>query len=180
MDDYGERLGQGSVRFRRTLPGPIDRVWAYLTESDKRAKWLAAGETELKKGGRVTLAFDHRQLSPLPDEKPPAKYADMPEQVTFTGVVTRCEPPRLLAYTWVGEDEASEVCYELEETGDRVVLTLTHTKLGSRSDEVGVLGGWHAHLDILEDVLAGREPAPFWRRFKPLDAHYDDTVPPAG
>ncbi|MEX3932396.1 hypothetical protein AB4Y32_11375 [Paraburkholderia phymatum] len=30
--------GTQVVRFERLLPGPIERVWAYLTESDKRSQ----------------------------------------------------------------------------------------------------------------------------------------------
>jgi uncharacterized protein YndB with AHSA1/START domain len=33
----------GTVKMERLLPGPVERVWAYITESDKRAKWLCAG-----------------------------------------------------------------------------------------------------------------------------------------
>ena len=40
MNDYGELLDESTVRFERLLPGPIDRVWSYLTKSDKRAQWL--------------------------------------------------------------------------------------------------------------------------------------------
>jgi hypothetical protein len=29
MSDYGEFLGEGSVRLRRRVPGPIERVWQY-------------------------------------------------------------------------------------------------------------------------------------------------------
>ena len=27
----------GTVKLERLLPGPVERVWAYITESDKRA-----------------------------------------------------------------------------------------------------------------------------------------------
>ena len=37
----GEIIDTQTVRFERLLPGPIERVWAYLTESEKRRKWLA-------------------------------------------------------------------------------------------------------------------------------------------
>ena len=49
----------GTVKLERLLPGPVERVWAYITESDKRAKWLAAGEFDLRVGGRVRLEFDN-------------------------------------------------------------------------------------------------------------------------
>jgi uncharacterized protein YndB with AHSA1/START domain len=47
------------MRLERLLPGPVERVWAYLTESEKRATWLCGGEFELRVGGRVRLEFDH-------------------------------------------------------------------------------------------------------------------------
>ena len=57
----------GTVKLERLLPGPVERVWAYITESNKRAKWLAAGEFELRIGGKVRLQFDNGRL---PNEKP--------------------------------------------------------------------------------------------------------------
>lgn len=44
MSEYGELLGESTVRFERLLPGPIERVWRFLTESDKRAQWLCGGD----------------------------------------------------------------------------------------------------------------------------------------
>ena len=41
----------GTVKLERLLPGPIERVWAYITESDKRAKWLCAGEFDQQFSG---------------------------------------------------------------------------------------------------------------------------------
>ncbi|MBK6883055.1 MAG: hypothetical protein IPH05_08950 [Flavobacteriales bacterium] len=34
-------------------------MWAYLTESDKRAKWLASGDMDLRVGGDVNLFWLH-------------------------------------------------------------------------------------------------------------------------
>jgi uncharacterized protein YndB with AHSA1/START domain len=93
--------------------------------------------------------------------------------MSFGGRVTRCEPPRLLAYTWDFENEHSEVCYELEEQGNQVRLVLTHSKLDSPGEVLSVSGGWHAHLDILEDVLEGREPEAFWKVHTPLENEYE-------
>ena len=62
----------GTVKMERLLPGPVERVWAYLTESDKRATWLAAGEFDLRLGGAIRLEFDNSKLPNDPDT--PAKY----------------------------------------------------------------------------------------------------------
>jgi uncharacterized protein YndB with AHSA1/START domain len=166
-------VGDDAIRIRRSLPGPIDRLWAHLVDSDRRATWLCAGATELKVGGRVDLHIDHARLSPEPDDPPPPKYTDMPPQVSFSGEVTACEPPHRLAYTWAGEGEDSHVEYVLTEEGDQVDLTITHTRIPSRDHRVGASAGWHVHLDILDDVLAGRRPEPFWRRYVPVEAAYE-------
>ena len=52
-----------TIRLERLLPGPVERVWAYLTESKKRATWLAAGEFDLRVGGKVELHFQNSKLS---------------------------------------------------------------------------------------------------------------------
>jgi uncharacterized protein YndB with AHSA1/START domain len=173
MSKYGERIDDSTVRFERLLPGPLERVWEYLTDSDKRATWLAGGKTELRVGGKTELHFHNASLSSKPDVEPPEKYRDMPEKLSFGGTVTRCEPPYMLAYTWDYEDEQSEVTYELEDLGDKVRLVLTHRRLASLDEVLSVCGGWHTHLDVLEDVLAGREPEAFWKMHAPIGAEYE-------
>jgi Activator of Hsp90 ATPase homolog 1-like protein len=73
MSEFGVVTEARTLRIRRVLPGPIERVWAYLTESDKRACWLAAGPMELRVGGRVELTFRNSDLS-AHAESPPEKY----------------------------------------------------------------------------------------------------------
>jgi len=42
MTEQSTLIKPSTIRFERLLPGPVERVWAYLTESKKRATWLAA------------------------------------------------------------------------------------------------------------------------------------------
>ncbi|WP_268640609.1 SRPBCC domain-containing protein, partial [Escherichia coli] len=106
---YGMIIEPGTLRIQRLLPGPIERVWAYLTESDKRGLWLASGDMELRDGGGVTLRFVHADLSSVA-EPTPEPYKPYENGVTTHGVITRCEPPRLLAFTWGGsQGQPSEV-----------------------------------------------------------------------
>lgn len=176
MSAHGEVLDAATVRFERLLPGPIERVWSYLVDADKRARWLCGGETELRVDGRVDLVFQNARLSGQQDIERPEKYKDMPEKVVFSGTVTRCEPPHILAHTWDYEDTASHVCYELKEEGDQVRLVLTHSRLTGRDEMQSVCGGWHTHLDILVDVLQGREPQPFWKVHTALEAEYEQRL----
>jgi len=162
----------GTVRFERLLPGPVERIWAYLTESDKRAKWFAAGEFDLRVGGRIELRFDHAELSG--DKIPPAKYKDMGKP-KFAGRITRLEPMRVLAHTWnMGGD--TEVTYELTPRGKDVLLTIVHRRLAPRDLVVGVMGGWDVHTGILADVLNGVEPRPFWTTHSKLEKQYSASV----
>ena len=57
-DPYGELIEPATLKIQRVLPGPIERVWAYLTQGELRRQWLAAGQMELqsRRAVRVRLA----------------------------------------------------------------------------------------------------------------------------
>ncbi len=176
MSEYGEQIDENTVRFRRVLPGPIERIWAWITEEDKRRLWLAAGETELREGGKAELFFDNSTLT-TPDDAPPEKYKDYCGETKFVGEVLEADPPRLIRFTWPESNgEVSEVVFELEEQGGKVVFTLTHKKLATRKDLIGVSGGWHTHLDILAAKLSQADPGPFWSKIVRLEAIYEERI----
>ena len=56
-DQYGKFTTPAEVRIVRTLPGPIERIWEYLTDPEKRSRWFAGGPMELHVGGKVELFF---------------------------------------------------------------------------------------------------------------------------
>lgn len=170
MTDYATALSEDTVRIERSLPGPIERVWAYLTESDKRATWFARGPMELRAGGKVELTWENDRLSD-DDSPPPARYADKKVH-SLTGRVLEVDPPRLLSFQW-GGDADSIATFELTPQGGRVNLVITHSRLSGRQGQINVSGGWHSHLGILEDVLEGRSPRPFWKNFTKLEAEYE-------
>lgn len=174
MEQYGILTAPDTLRFERTLPGPIERVWAYLTEPDKRGLWLAKGEMELVEGGKVTLQFLHRELSPVQGVTPD-KFRDMDQGHSFTGRILRINAPWLLAFTWGGD---SEVSFELEpEQGNMVRLTVTHRKLTPA--QYSTAPGWHTHLDILETRLQEKTPDNFWKSFLHWEAVYKKRLNPA-
>jgi len=170
---FGTLAAPGVVCFERILPGPIERVWAFLTESEQRARWLAGGAMEPRVGGAVELRFHHEELSPT-RVPTPERFAARPDANTVHGTVTVWEPPRCLAFTWgEGGGRSSEVTFELDAVGDEVRLTVTHRRLGDEpATWANVAGGWHTHLAILADRLSGREPAPFFATFEPIEATY--------
>ena len=171
MSDYGEVIADGSVRMRRRLPGPIERVWSYLTEAKLRSTWFADGETELRVGGAAEHVFHNSRFSGPGESVPDSHKKD--EGYRFVGRVTRCEPPRVLAYTWDG----SEVTFELEPRGAEVELTLTHVRLANRGEVVSVSAGWHTHLDLLRERLHERAPRSFWSDVLRLEREYETRIP---
>jgi uncharacterized protein YndB with AHSA1/START domain len=171
VSDYGTILESGAIRFERRLPGPIERVWDYLTDADKRGKWLAHGAVEPRVGGGVELHFRHADLSPQA-EQIPDKYKQYECGTSFTAEVTRCEPPHLLSHTWA---DGSEVTFELTPQGEGVLLVLTHRRL-TPAIMLSVAGGWHTHLGILVDHLNGRTPQPFWSTHARLEAEYEQRI----
>lgn len=169
MNELGTSPEQGTVRLERLLPGPIERVWAYLTESDKRATWFASGVFDLRVGGKADLHFDHDNIS---SEKRPADRAN-DGKCDFPGTITRVEPPRVLAYTFGATNPESEVTFELEPRGKEVLLVITHRRIPNRTTMLNVAGGWDAHVGILSDRLNGVEPRPFWTTHAKLKREYE-------
>lgn len=168
----GEFTGPGDVRLIRTLPGPIERVWAYLTDPEKRARWFAGGATEQKAGGKIVFAMRHKDIAPT--ETPPAKYQHVQDPgVTFEGRVLRCEPPRLLVFTFGSDD--SEVSFELTPQGSSVRLVLTHRTRGAeeRGELTNYASGWHTHVGLLLALLEDKPLPPFWSTHAKLVADYE-------
>lgn len=169
---YGELITPDTLQIERTLPGPIERVWRYLTEPELRQKWLAAGPMELEMNGNVMLVFNNNSLTTAGD-LPPEKYADYGDEHIVKGNITACETPFLLSYTWpIGENELSEVCFKLSEQGENVHLQIIHSRLIHTEHKLSVAGGWHVHLDILQAQLENRTSPPFWATHTKLEAEY--------
>ncbi|WP_274423753.1 SRPBCC family protein [Chelativorans sp. YIM 93263] len=166
---HGTRTAPDTVRIEKVLPGPAERLWEYLTQSDKRRQWLAAGEMELFAGGKVEHLFRHHELS---SEVTPERYKHFETSPAMPGEVTEYDPPRVLAYRWPGDNGASEVTFELYPEGRDVRLVLTHRRLADTEAMVSVASGWDAHLGILDDRLSGREPRGFWSTHDGFEGAY--------
>lgn len=169
-DAYGVLTEPATLKLERLLPGPIERVWAYLTDSDLRRQWLAAGEMELKVGAPFEFVWRHDELSDPPGERPPG----FSEEHRMASRITELDPPRKLSFAW---NNSGDVTFTLEPKGEEVLLTVIHRRLPDRDMLVKVAAGWHAHLDVL--VARARETAPptFWDTWTRLRQDYDTRLP---
>jgi uncharacterized protein YndB with AHSA1/START domain len=170
-EQHGKFTSPAEVRFVRTLPGPIERVWEYLTDPEKRARWFAGGPMEQRAGGKMRLDFRHKDLAP--GETPPSEHQEHHDPgVSMDGVVTRCEPPRVLAFKAFGGE--SVVTFELTPQGKNVQLVLTHRASGGDVQYMAGFGaGWHTHFAHLIALLEGAPRPPFWPLHSKLRADYE-------
>jgi len=169
IDAYGVLTEPATLTIQRLLPGPIERVWAYLTESDLRRQWLAAGEMELAVGAPFEFVWRNSELTDPPGERP----SGFSEEHSMQCRITELDPPRRLAFTW---SNSGDVCFDLTPQDGDVLLTVTHHRLASSTAKLAVSAGWHAHLDLLVARTEGRTPAPFWDSWTRLRAEYEQRL----
>ena len=169
-EQLGTFHGQGEVVLMRTLPGPIERLWEYLTDPEKRARWFAGGPMEPKKGGKMELFFHHKNLAP--DEVPPEQFKHVQDPgFKMSGTILRWEPPRVLSYTF---DDDSDVTFELKPQGKNVQLVLTHRSRGEDIPSLsGYASGWHIHFAHLIALLENAPRPPFWPLHAKLKVEYE-------
>lgn len=163
-DNFGKLTAPSTLTIQRWLPGPVDRLWSYLTDSDKRAKWLAAGDMSLAPGAPLELVWRNKQISDANDPMP-AGFAE--EQRMQTHIIS-AQPMQMLSFAW----GAGTVTFELTPKDDKVLLTVTHTGLSATSGLTQIAAGWHIHLDIMEAVLTGTKAPSFWSGWTSLHADY--------
>lgn len=170
LNSYGELIEPNSIKLQRLLPGSIERVWGYLTESDLRRQWLASGSMEMSQGSSFEFVWRNGELTDPPGQAPDGSSAEN----RMTCEITELDPPRKISFTWGNTDG---VTFELESKGTDVLLTVTHLRLPNRDLMLSVSAGWHAHLDLLVSCLTGRDKKPFWDEWQKLRGDYDKQVP---
>jgi uncharacterized protein YndB with AHSA1/START domain len=173
-EPYATYDAPATLRIERLLPGPVERVWSYLVDSEKRAKWFAGGPLEPRPAGTITLSFRNSDLSG--GEAGPHGPAPDGVDHVMHGVVTRCEPPHVLAFSWSPDGTATESVFELTPEGGDTRLVITQKRVSSRKQMVSMSAGWHTHLGLLIDILSGEPPRNFWREDTALVRRYEEIV----
>ena len=132
LGTYIEYQGKPAVRFERTFPHSIDRVWAAVTESEELARWFPSGvDHEAEVGG--VIAF-HGDPYSNPD----------------TGTILEFDPPTAFGFTW-GPDKLH---LTLEQLGESCRLVLINV-LSEANTAARNASGWTVCLAEFDKVLAG-------------------------
>jgi uncharacterized protein YndB with AHSA1/START domain len=167
---FGELIEPTTLKIQRRLPGPIERVWAYLTDGELRRKWLAAGQMQIKAGAPFEFVWRNDELSGTPGKRP----AGFAEEHRMQSKIVEIDPPRRIVFTW---GNSGDVSIDLEPKGDEVLLTLIHRRLPDRPTLLRVAAGWHSHLDVLVARASDKQLVDFWDNWLRLHAEYDKRVP---
>jgi uncharacterized protein YndB with AHSA1/START domain len=148
-----------TVRFERVVAAPPEVVWVALTDPGQLEGWLAAAEFEAVEGGKVHLTW--------PDD-----------QGEMHGSVTKIVPHSELEYSWNEQSGASLLRFEVEPAGGGSTLRLAHFGT-SPTEAPGFGAGWQAHLEALDEVLAGGSPDHVTRdkRYEQLRPAYEGLLP---
>lgn len=171
----GDAISDDTFRLQRTLKAPIERVWSYFVDPEKRSRWFTGGDTLSANGQDFSFLFAHRNIT---NEKPPERWKQMEcGEFSMEARILAFEPPHLLAYTWPeGSGHVSEVRFELTAQGDETLLTLTHSKIGGKAGLRDFAGGWTAHVNTLAEVLEGKPANRFWADVVAAHAAYDARI----
>ena len=174
MSHDGSILDLHTVEFKRLLPGPIELAWDYLTKPELLKTWFADVTLEPRVGGAVQVRFTGAK-----DDKANCDTGGV------HGTIREFRRPHVIAFSWIqrrpqadgsrGDSDEGEVRFELAQKGDKVLLTLLHSRLPTK-ELPNYGGGWHADLDNLDAVLSGRGAIDFMALFHQLRPRYDDKV----
>ena len=160
-----------TVEFKRLIPGPLELAWEFLTKREKLKTWFADLTLEPRLGGAVDVHFD-------PDTCGGCSAG-------VRGVVREFRPPHVVAFTWIQlkaqpdgsmqERDEGEVRFELAERGDKVLLTLLHSRL-STDELIAHSAGWHAYLQNLESLMSERGRIDFMAVAQRARPGYEDQL----
>ena len=151
---FGERW---TLRYRRELGHPPERVWSALTEPEQLRPWFPTGIVgDWSVGAHLDFPF-HGSVFP-----------------TMQGTVLQVREPRVLEYVW-GPDT---LLFRLEAGGRGAFLEflVSLEQLGKAARDGA---GWHEALDLLETCLDGDEHWPLGQRWPELAPMYAAAFGPA-
>ncbi len=122
-----------AVRFERSYPHPIRRVWAAVATAEGLAAWFpSAVELEPRVGASIVFSGD-------PNSDPTG------------GTVLAFDPPTRLAFTWAEH----ELHFTLDEIDDQHTRLVLLDVLADKIEAARNAAGWSVCLGELDKYVAG-------------------------
>lgn len=141
---YEQIDGRPVVRFERTFPDPVSRLWEAITDPAQLGQWFptAVEYGELAPGGPITFRFA--------EDRYPA----------MSGQFLEVDPPRRLSFTWADD----VLTFELEEREGGAACRLAFSVALDTADKAARdAAGWDDCLDMLATVVAGTTAERPWK-----------------
>ena len=139
-----------AITVEEVLPHTPETIWKVLTRSDLIARWLMQNNFEPGLGRRFTM-----KAQPMGDW-----------DGTVACEITTWDPPRRLAYTWVGGSSTnprygsaldSTVTWDLSTVAGGTHVRMVHDGFRSPGNDMGydaMSGGWKTVLDRIGAIAA--------------------------
>lgn len=134
---------------------PPDRVFQALTDSKQLARWFTDASCPVKswhmdarQGGRYSYATEKGNFE-----------INGVSEFECHGEIIEFDPPRLLAYTWIGNWHADKqrttiVRWELTPSGTGTHVKVTHSGLAQeQTAREGYRGGWSGVMEKLKQFV---------------------------
>ncbi len=160
-----------TVEFKRLIPGPIELAWDYLTKPELLKTWFADVTLEPRLGGAVSVRFAEDTCGDGADG--------------VHGTIREFRPPYAIAFSWIRPRaqadgsiqhvDEGEVRFELAERGEKVLLTLLHSRQPTE-ELTGHSAGWHAYLDNLQSLISGGDRINFAAVIRRVRPGYEERV----
>ena len=132
LGTYIDHDGRPAVRFERSYPHSIGRVWQAVTKPEDLVRWFPSGVTHEARAGGAIAFMDDPYMDPT------------------TGTILEFEPQTTFGFTW-GPDELHVT---LEDLGGTCWLVLLNV-LAESDAAARNASGWHVCLAELDRFLAG-------------------------
>jgi uncharacterized protein YndB with AHSA1/START domain len=171
MSHDGTILDLHTVEFKRLLPGPIELAWDYLTKPELLKTWFADVTLEPRVGGAIEVRFTVSKGNC--------------GNSSAHGIIREFQPPHVISFSWTPRRlqpdgshrnvDEGDVRFELQERGDKALLTLLHSRLPTQ-ELAAYGGGWHAYLDSLESWISGGGSVEVMEVYRHLHPSYDNKV----
>ncbi len=149
--------GVCKMRFERIFQASRETVWSALTDPDQLEKWFFRIQGSIEPGGSIFVPWEEPGLA---------------------STIVEFEPMKTLAWTWhnPGEPE-SIVRWELFDEGRSTRFVLSHSlPIIMANEPTDTLSGWHEHVNVLADLVAGNERAWSRERWRALKDQYALTT----